>query len=73
MAANDEDEQMSKTYRFIIVSADGDVKATDDETIARDFAESDEHFVIEPATNLWLGLGGDDQIKPYRPRKESQP
>jgi hypothetical protein len=48
--------------RFYIVDTnDGEVRGTDVETIAKDYAECDDFFVIDSKTDKWLTSGGSSQ------------
>ena len=44
--------------RFYIVDTnDGEVRGTDNKTTAKEYAESEDHFVIDSETDKWLISG----------------
>jgi hypothetical protein len=44
--------------RFYIVDMrEGEVRGTDSETTAKDYAQSEDHFVIDSRTDKWLISG----------------
>jgi hypothetical protein len=46
---------------YIVDTTDGTVRGTDDEKIAKEYAESEEFFVIDSKTDKWLMSGGSSQ------------
>jgi hypothetical protein len=47
-------------FRYYITDLmDGSVRGTDDTNIARHFAESEDNYVVEPATNSWIQPDGE--------------
>jgi hypothetical protein len=53
------------TFKFYITdTVDGSVCGTNDEGIARDYAENEENFVVNAETGMWLMP--DDREEPVR-------
>jgi hypothetical protein len=47
------------TFRFYITNInDGTVAGTNDESLANDYAQSQDYFVIDTTNNLWLQPDG---------------
>ena len=53
-------------YRFYITDLNcGVVKGTDDESVARSYAASEDHFVVDAENGMWLTTDGDDPVEPF--------
>jgi hypothetical protein len=52
-------------FRFYITdTADGSIRGTNDELIARDYAESEDNFVVDTETGMWLQPDdGQEEVK----------
>lgn len=46
---------MSKYRYYIVDTMDGNVKATNSAETANDYAQSEDHFVIDAEKGKWLG------------------
>ena len=50
-------------FRFIITNTmDGNVRGTNDEEVARDFAQGEDFFVVDVESGTWLTTDGDEEI-----------
>ncbi len=50
-----------RKFRFYITSLmNGAILGTDSETTARDYAVSEDYFVVDTETGLWLAVDGHD-------------
>jgi hypothetical protein len=59
------------TYRYYITDLmEGTVVGTDDTNIAMHFAQSEDNYVVEPATNQWLLPDGDKATVNPAPRPD---
>jgi hypothetical protein len=47
-------------FRYYVTdSLDGVVKGTNDSEVARSYADSEDHFVVDSNTGVWLQTNGD--------------
>lgn len=60
------------TFRFYITDlCDGTVKGTNNSKVARDFANSDDHFVVDTVDGTqWVGTRGKVSIKEFKGASE---
>lgn len=48
-------------FRYYITDTmNGMVQGTDSQTVARDFANSEDYFVVDSDTGLWLNASGEE-------------
>lgn len=58
-------------FRFYITDLmDGCIKGTNDEAIARSCATSEDMFVVDTETNMWLTTGEDSEVPEIEPFEE---
>lgn len=53
-----------RKFRFYVTDTfDGCIKGTDDESVAKDYAQSEDFFVLDTQTGKWLSVEGSVEIK----------
>ena len=51
-------------FRFYITDlVDGDIKGTNDEELARQYAYSEDFFIVDTETGMWLSIVKDLEIE----------
>lgn len=57
---------MNTKFRFLIVDTfDGVAKGTNNEQLARDISDSEDHFVIDTKTQSWVVGGEEEEIEEW--------
>lgn len=61
-------------FRYYITdTTNGEVKGTNEESIAKDFASSEDYFVVDVQENLWLTENGTAvEIEEYKIEEDEE-